>query len=74
MTSIQTIDVIRPSDMSKIYCSCGNIVSLDKSIIRMKKHLKKQVECPVCRNLRVSIDIEYLNNLFDGTLDEGTTA
>ena len=64
------IDSIRACDMKKIYCECGNIVSLDKSIVRVKKLLKKRVECTVCRNNRISLDIDYLNNLFNGTLDD----
>ncbi|MDR0791353.1 MAG: hypothetical protein LBE47_02310 [Methanomassiliicoccaceae archaeon] len=69
-----TIDSVRSCDMSKIYCACGNIVSLDGSMVRMKKRLKKNVECTVCRNHRISFDIDYLNGLFDGTLDADLTA
>ncbi|MCL2607178.1 MAG: hypothetical protein FWD92_01285 [Methanomassiliicoccaceae archaeon] len=56
--------------MLKIYCKCGNIVSLDKGMIWTKKNLRKKIECTACRNRRISFDIEYLNGLFDGTLDE----
>ena len=70
MTACPTIDAVRQSDMSKIYCECGNIVSLDKMSVRIKKALKKRVECNICRNHRISADIQYLNDLFDGTLDE----
>jgi hypothetical protein len=69
-----TIDNIRTSDMSKIYCKCGNIVSLDKGHVRMKKHLNKKVECTMCRNHRISFETEYLNALFNGTLDEESMA
>jgi len=65
-----TLDVIRQCDMSKIYCDCGNIVSLDKASVRLKRALRKPVECNMCRNHRISEDIQYLNDLFDGTLDE----
>jgi len=65
-----TIDNVRAGDMSKIYCKCGNIVSIDKGTVRLKKDLRKNIECPVCRNYRISMDIEHLNSLFDGTLDE----
>jgi len=60
--------------MSKIYCDCGNIVPLDKSIVRIKKALKKKVECNICRNVRISSDIDIINNIFDGTLDEDPMA
>ena len=70
----RTIDGARSCDMYKIYCDCGNIVSLDKGTVRMKKLLKKPVECPLCRNFRISNDIDIINNIFDGTLDEETTA
>jgi hypothetical protein len=68
-----TIDNIGTGDMSKIYCKCGNIVSIDKNTVKLKKRLKKKIECPVCRNYRISFEIEYMNGLFDGTLDEGRT-
>jgi hypothetical protein len=68
-----TIDNVRSGEMSKIYCKCGNIVSIDKGTVKLKKHLRKKVECPMCRNHRVSMEIEHINSLFDGTLDEGTT-
>jgi len=69
-----TIDGTDPCDMYKIYCSCGNIVSLDRGMVKSKKHLKKRVECTVCRNFRISKEIDLMNSLFDGTLDEGYTA
>ncbi|MDR0778966.1 MAG: hypothetical protein LBE48_05995 [Methanomassiliicoccaceae archaeon] len=74
MTRVTTIDSVRSCDMSKIYCECGNIVSIDRSMVRMKKSLKKNVECSICRNHRISFDIEYLNGLYEGTLDADLTA
>ena len=65
-----TIDKVRPYDMSKIYCKCGNIVSIDKNTVKLKKILKKNLECSGCRNNRISMDIEYLNSYYDGTLDD----
>jgi len=65
-----TIDSVGAGDMLKIYCKCGNIVSLDKRTISTKKNLRKKIECTMCRNRRISSDIEHLNGLFDGTLDE----
>ena len=74
MTSVRTIDGAGSNEMYKIYCDCGRIVSLDRSSVKMKKNLKKSVECTVCRNQRISVDIEYLNDLYNGTLDEGSEA
>ncbi|MCL2786656.1 MAG: hypothetical protein FWD81_05515 [Methanomassiliicoccaceae archaeon] len=74
MIPSRTIDGIRSCDMFKIYCDCGNIVSLDKCTVRMKKQLKKDIECTVCRNYRISMDIDHINSIFDGTLDEESTA
>jgi archaellum component FlaF (FlaF/FlaG flagellin family) len=65
-----TVDYVRSCDMSKIYCDCGNIVSLDRNMVRIKKSLKKRVECNICRNGRISVDIDTMNGIFDGTLDE----
>ncbi|MDR2866442.1 MAG: hypothetical protein LBV13_03450 [Methanomassiliicoccaceae archaeon] len=58
--------------MSKIYCNCGNIVSLDRNVVRIKKELKKKVECMGCRNHRVSYELDILNG--DGILDEDPAA
>ncbi|MDR0198570.1 MAG: hypothetical protein LBI08_02370 [Methanomassiliicoccaceae archaeon] len=60
--------------MSKIYCKCGNIVSLDRRTVRLKNSLRKDIECPVCRNFRISGEIDHLNDLFSGILDEEMTA
>ncbi len=50
----------------KIYCACGRIVDLDKREMNIKKSLKKELECPACRNARISRDIDILNEHFDG--------
>ena len=65
-----TIDRVRPYDMSKIYCKCGSIVSIDKNTVRLKKILNKSLECAGCRNNRISMDIDHLNSYYDGTLDD----
>ena len=70
----QTIDTIRASDMSKIYCKCGNIVSIDKNTVKMKKRLRKSIECPICRNFRISMEIDIMNGVSDDALDDGYTA
>ncbi|MDR0334760.1 MAG: hypothetical protein LBH69_02605 [Methanomassiliicoccaceae archaeon] len=68
-----TIDHVVKEEMSNIYCKCGSIVSLDRRTVKLKKHLRKDVECPVCRNFRISNEIEHMNCLFEGTLDADPT-
>ena len=65
-----TIDNIPKGSMSSIYCKCGSIVRIDRNSVKLKKALHKDVECPMCRNIRISNEIELMNGLFDGTLDE----
>ncbi len=46
-------------DMLDVDCdSCGVRISLDSSIVRIKHLLDKPVECPICRNARVSKEKE----------------
>jgi len=54
----------------KIYCSCGRIVGLDRNEMQLKKKLGKELECVGCRNLRISEEIDDLNNHFDGVSEE----
>jgi len=70
MTSAVTLDGIRPSGLTKIYCKCGSIIGLDRDHVMMKKKLKKTVECPSCRNTRISNDIEEIDNYFAGVVPE----
>ena len=60
---VPTLDQIRSSALKKIYCKCGRIVGLDKSQMAVKLKLKKELECPICRNLRISKDIDELNGV-----------
>lgn len=65
-----TLDDIRSSSLMKIYCKCGRIVDADKGIVVLKKKLHKKLECPICRNARISQDIEEMNGIFDGVTEE----
>jgi len=58
----------------KICCAGGKIVDLDKREMSIKRALKKDLECPACRNARISREIEFLNGIFDGSisLEEGS--
>ena len=53
-----------------VYCKCGRIVNLDRSEMQLKLNLGKELQCTVCRNSRISEEIDYLNGLYDGTINE----
>ena len=63
---ICTLDSTGPRSLVKIYCACGRIVDLDKKIMSVKKSLKKDLECTICRNARISMEIDILNGSDDG--------
>ncbi len=57
--------------MTDVECdSCGVRIGLDDSVVSVKHRLHKRVECPVCRNVRVSRELELLEIEFSGTLPE----
>ena len=49
-----------PADISKIFCSCGRIVSIDRRSVALKQMLHKPVECPRCRNLRIAAELDLM--------------
>ncbi len=53
-----------------VYCSCGRIVSLDRQEMKLKLSLKKELQCVACRNARISKEIDALNMIFDGIVEE----
>lgn len=57
-------------EIGKVYCECGRIVDLDRSFISLKRKLGKPIECPSCRNNRISHDIEALDRHFLGDDEE----
>ncbi|MDD3399284.1 MAG: hypothetical protein PHW93_06810 [Candidatus Methanomethylophilaceae archaeon] len=57
-------------EITKVYCSCGCIVDLDKRVINLKQRLGKDIECMSCRNNRISADIDILERHFSGCLEE----
>ena len=61
-----TLDSVNPKAFKKIYCSCGRIVDLDRSEVDLKEKLGKNVECIKCRNVRISKEIDMLNDHYDG--------
>lgn len=62
---VRTLDNTNPRSLMKIYCACGKIVDLDKKEMYLKLSLKKDLECVACRNMRISREIESLNDHFD---------
>lgn len=53
----------------KVYCSCGRIVDLDANYFNRRLNLGKSVECSHCRNIRISHEIDELNEHFLGKAD-----
>ncbi|MFA6679750.1 MAG: hypothetical protein WCR96_04585 [Candidatus Methanomethylophilaceae archaeon] len=54
----------------KAYCKCGRIIGLDSAQVNLKIRLGKEIECPFCRNQRISKEIDELNAVFDGVGEE----
>lgn len=49
-----------------IYCKCGNIIRMDSAQVNIKLALGKELECPKCRNERISRDIDEIEMHFSG--------
>jgi len=64
------LDKFSSKDEMCVYCACGRIVALDRSEMKLKLALGKDLECTTCRNRRISEEIDYLNNLYDGVITE----
>jgi len=65
ITGIRTLDNVGTRSLVKIYCACGKIVDLDRKNMNVKKSLKKDLECPACRNMRIGKDIDLLNTQYE---------
>lgn len=63
------LDKFSSEDEMCVYCACGRIVALDRSGMRLKLSLGKVLECMSCRNKRIANEIDYLNDLYDGLID-----
>ena len=64
------LDKFSSKDEMCVYCACGRLVALDRSEMKLKLALGKDLECTTCRNRRISEEIDYLNNLYDGVITE----
>lgn len=51
--------------MKKTYCKCGRIIGLDSANVNLKMSLGKDPECTICRNARISKEIDEMNACYD---------
>ncbi len=59
--------------MIQVACeNCGAQIDLDAVSVATKRKLHKTVECAICRNARVSRDMELLTQIFYGMYEEET--
>jgi hypothetical protein len=65
------LDGFESDDEMCVFCACGRIVALDRAEMQLKISLKKELECTQCRNRRISHEIDYMNDLYNGLIDEG---
>jgi hypothetical protein len=59
-----------PVPTSRILCSCGAVVELDRSVVGIKHKLGKTVECRRCRNARIAHEKEEEDIAFNGVKEE----
>lgn len=62
---LRKLDSITSDLMMSVYCDCGRIVVLDRSEMRVKLDLGKDLQCMECRNARISEEIDAMNRHFD---------
>lgn len=63
---LRTLDTMAEASMMSVYCPCGRIVVLDRSEMRVRLGLGKELECTSCRNQRISQEIDAMNDHFNG--------
>ncbi|MCQ2056425.1 MAG: hypothetical protein MJY64_03060 [archaeon] len=61
------------SKMKKVFCKCGEIIDFDSSQMFIKLCLGKELECPSCRNARISKYIDEINIHYQNTNIDGCT-
>jgi hypothetical protein len=62
--------MVEPVATSRILCSCGAVVELDRSAVGIKRKLGKTVECRKCRNARITREKEEEDIAFTGIKEE----
>lgn len=70
LVKFRRLDDLAASAMMSIYCNCGRIVDQDRSEMKLKLSLGKELQCMACRNARISMEIDEMNNHFDGVSSE----
>lgn len=63
---LRTLDTMAESSMMSVYCTCGRIVIQDRAEMRVRLALGKELECSACRNARISVEIDAMNDHFNG--------
>jgi len=53
-----------------VLCACGCLMRLDKATVNRRRQMGKAVECRQCRNRRVAMEKEDLDNEFFGREEE----
>jgi len=61
---------VEPIATSRVLCSCGAVVELDRSMVGIKHKLGKTVECRKCRNVRIAREKEEEDIAFTGIKDD----
>ena len=64
--NLRTLDRMCGNAAMSVYCDCGRIVILDRSEMKLRLSLGKELECMSCRNARISREIDALNDHFNG--------
>ena len=62
--------MVEPIATSRVLCSCGDTVELDRSTVGIKHKLGKMVECRKCRNARIAREKEEEDIAFNGIKEE----
>ncbi len=68
--SSRCLDMFTEENGMNVYCTCGRIVNLDRYEMQLKISLGKELQCTVCRNKRISQEIDFMNDLYNGLIDE----
>lgn len=63
---LRTLDTLAEESMMSVYCTCGRIVILDRSEMKVRLKLGKELECTSCRNRRIAREIDVMNDHFNG--------
>ena len=62
--------MVEPIATSRVLCSCGAVVELDRSVVGIKHKLGKTVECRKCRNARIAREKEEEDLAFTGIKED----